>query len=441
MQLSVEKGIYLISLGCPKNQVDSEVLLGDLLQRGWGLVSSPEEADAVVINTCAFLEEAVKEAVETILEMAQRKSPHATLAVLGCLPQRYGKRLLEEMPEVDIWLGSGEFMRLPQLLEEGKKGIWAGEPTYLYDHRSPRVLFNNPHMAYVKIAEGCDHPCTFCLIPKLRGRYRSRWPSSVEEEVRRLGEMEVREVVLVAQDTTSYGRDLGIKEGLEGLLRRLIEVEGVRWIRFLYTYPHPKNFPPSLLELVAGEEKIVPYLDLPIQHVSDRVLRRMGRRTSGREIRGLIETLKEKWPQIHLRGTVMVGFPGEEEEEFKELLSFIEEAEFTHLGAFRYSPEEGTRSYPWKAPSVEVASERYQRVMELQQRISYKRNRGLLGRRVQVLVERKEGRRWVGRTPFQAPEIDGVTYLSGKGMRGGEIVEAEVVEAGPYDLEARVIPS
>ncbi len=441
MQLPEQRGIYLLSLGCPKNQVDSEVLLGDLLQRGWGLVASPEEADVVVVNTCAFLEEAVKEAVEAILEMAQRKSPHATLAVLGCLPQRYGERLLEEMPEVDIWLGSGEFMRLAQLLEDGKRGIWVGEPTYLYDHRSPRVLFNNPYMAYVKIAEGCDHPCTFCLIPRLRGRYRSRRPSSVIQEVRRLGEMGVREVVLVAQDTTFYGRDLGIKGGLEGLLRRLLEVKGVRWIRFLYTYPHPKNFPPSLLELVASEEKIVPYLDLPIQHVNDRVLRRMGRRTSGRDIRRLLETIKGRWPQIHLRGTVMVGFSGEGEEEFEELLDFIEEVEFTHLGAFRYSPEEGTRSYPWEAPPGEVVSERYHRVMELQQKVSYKRNRGLLGRKVQVLVERREGQRWVGRTPFQAPEIDGVTYLSGKGLAEGEIVEAEVVGAGPYDLEARVIPS
>lgn len=432
------KKVYLVSLGCPKNQVDSEVMMGLLLREGWTPAEGPEEADLIVVNTCAFLQEAVSEAVETILEMAELRREGASLVVAGCLPQRYGEEVAKELPEVDLWLGPGDIPKLPQLLRR-RRGFFVGDPNaFLYDRHSPRVLFNSPFVAYVKIAEGCSHRCTFCIIPRLRGRYRSRDPEDVLEEVRALAAQGVKEVVLVAQDTTAYGRDLGLEGGLEALLRRLLEVPGYRWLRFLYTYPHPQDLPQGLLELLAEGGRLVPYLDLPIQHVSDKVLERMQRRTSGKDIRGLVETLKARWPQIALRATVMVGFPGEGEGEFRELMDFVAWAEFTHLGVFRFSAEEGTEAAEM-ADQVppEVAEERYRRLMELQQGISWRKNLEWVGREVEVLVEgaTEEGQP-VGRTPFQAPEIDGVTIVEGPG-KPGEVIPVEITEAGPYDLRGR----
>ena len=432
--------LYLVSLGCPKNQVDSEVMMGMLIRDGWVPVDTPEEADLILVNTCAFLQEAVSEAIETILEMAMRRRRGSKLVVAGCLPQRYGVEVAHEIPEVDLWIGPGDIPSLPRLLRDGKKGFFARDPSaYLYDHRTPRVLFNNPFVAYVKIAEGCSHRCAFCIIPQLRGRYRSRDPRSVVEEVRGLVGRGVKEVVLVAQDTTAYGRDLGFEKGLEGLLEELLKIDNLHWLRFLYTYPHPRNFSRRLLELLASGGSLVPYLDLPIQHVSDRVLRRMRRRTTGRDIRRLIEVIKASCPQIALRATVMVGFPGEGDEDFRELLDFVEEAEFTHLGAFKFSPEEGTEAAAMPdRPPQEVVEERFRAVMELQQGISLRKNREWLGKKVKILVEgTAEGGGLVGRTAFQAPEIDGVTLVEGGG-EPGDFVSATIVDAGPYDLRAKV---
>jgi ribosomal protein S12 methylthiotransferase len=436
--------VFLISLGCPKNQVDSEVLLGLLAHDGLVCTSSVEEADIVIVNTCAFIQEAVQESIEVILELAQAKQRGTInkLIVTGCLPQRYGEGVVSEIPEVDLWTGTGEFPRIPRLLKEGKSKVLIGKPRYLYDHHTPRIITNSPHSAYVKIAEGCSHACTFCLIPQLRGKYRSRELDSVRREVEHLVSGGVVEINLVAQDSTAYGMDRGEKKGLYHLLRALTKIEGVTWIRVFYTYPHPANFPPQLLDMVAGEKNICPYLDIPIQHIDDKILQRMGRRTSGKEIRALIDHIKRDYPAIHLRTTLMVGFPGEGEGEFRDLVSFVRGAEFTHLGVFTYSPEEGTKASRMHGmASPETAEERRARIMELQQGISWKRNTEMIGSTIPVLVDGvsadPEGM-LQGRAAFQAPEIDGVVSLTKGNAHIGDTVMVKITHAEPYDLVGEI---
>jgi len=436
--------VFLISLGCPKNQVDSEVLLGLLANDGFVATPSLDDADVVIINTCAFIQAAVQESIETVLETAQAKGHGRInkLIVTGCLPQRYGEALAREIPEVDLWIGAGEFPRIPQLLRVDSTRVVIGRPRYLYDHHTPRIITNTTHAAYVKIAEGCFHPCTFCLIPQLRGRYRSREMDSVIREVEQLVPRGVVEVTLVAQDTTAYGVDRGEERGLYRLLKELIEIGGLRWIRVLYTYPHPDNFPSQLLEIVAGEERICPYLDIPIQHIDAQILQRMGRKPSGKETRALVNRIKKEYPAIHLRTTLMVGFPGEGAREFKELVDFVREAEFTHLGVFTYSPEEGTKAARMKGrPSTEVAEERRARIMELQQGIAWKKNKAMIGSMVPVLIDgTRAGPKGIlqGRTPFQAPEVDGVVHITKGRATIGEIVTVKITQAGPYDLMGEI---
>jgi ribosomal protein S12 methylthiotransferase len=438
------KKVFLISLGCPKNRVDSEVILGLLADDGLVPTPSLDEADVIIINTCAFIQEAVQESIEAILEAAQAKEKGrgAKLIVTGCLPQRYGEELAREIPQVDLWTGTGEFPQIPRLLMGGESTALIGKPRYLYDHRTPRLITNTPHSVYVKIAEGCSHPCTFCLIPRLRGQYRSRELASVIREVEQLVAGGAVEVILVAQDTTAYGMDVQEKKGLYQLLKELIKVKGLRWIRVLYTYPHPDNFHPPLLEMVAGEEKICPYLDIPIQHIDAKILQRMGRRTSEKETRELINHIKKDYPGIHLRSTLMVGFPGEGEREFGELLAFVREAEFTHLGVFTYSPEEGTKAARMKGRiSSGIAGERAARIMELQQGISWKKNKEMVGSKVPVLIDgisaEAEGG-LQGRTAFQAPEIDGMVYIKKGKAHIGEMVTVKITQAGPYDLRGEI---
>jgi ribosomal protein S12 methylthiotransferase len=437
--------VFLISLGCPKNQVDSEVLLGLLANDGLVCTSSLEEADIVIVNTCAFIQEAVQESIEVILELAQEKKRGAIkkLIVTGCLPQRYGEGVVREIPEVDLWTGTGEFPRIPQLLRKGKSNIAIGKPRYLYDHDTPRIITNSPHSAYVKIAEGCFHPCTFCLIPQLRGRYRSRELDSVFREVEHLVAEGVVEINLVAQDSTAYGMDRREGKGLYHLLRALTKIEGVKWIRVLYTYPHPANFPPQLLDMIAGEERMCPYIDIPIQHIDDKILQLMGRRTLEKEIRALIDHIKSAYPSIHLRTTLMVGFPEEGEEEFRALVNFVREAEFTHLGVFTFSSEEGTTASRIQGMvSSEIAEERRARIMELQQEISWKRNTKMIGSTTPVLIDGvsadPEGI-LQGRTVFQAPEIDGVVLIPKGNANIGETVMVTITEAEPYDLVGEIV--
>ncbi|MGZ3536662.1 MAG: 30S ribosomal protein S12 methylthiotransferase RimO [Thermodesulfobacteriota bacterium] len=438
----MEETVCLVSLGCPKNLVDSEVILGLLSKEGYLLTTDPSMADVLIINTCSFIEEATKEAVETILHLSsfKREGRCRLLIVSGCLPQRYGKVLERELPEVDLFVGTGAFQHLPKFLSRKPRGkSFLSKSTFLYNEKTPRILSTPASTAYLKIAEGCSNACTFCTVPKIRGHYRSRKPRSVLEEARRLTDQGIRELILIAQDTTAYGRDLGEGTNLEKLLENLVQVEGLRWIRMLYSYPKASNFPDGLLELMAQNKKICPYLDLPIQHIDDQILKRMGRRSKAGEIRSLLRKMRAFLPQVSLRSSLIVGFPGEKESQFKALLDFVEEVQFDHLGAFKYSPEAGTPASRLPHPVPEsVKEERLRTLMEVQKEISLKKYQAMVGERRVVLVEgpQREGV-LRGRLQTQAPEIDGSVLLSGK-ARVGDWVEAQITQALPYDLIAKI---
>ena len=439
----MKETVCLVSLGCPKNLVDSEVILGLLSKEGYGLTTDPLRAHILIINTCSFIEAATKEAIETILQFSRLKKedPCRLLIVAGCLPQRYGKVLEKELPEVDFFVGTGAFQNLPKLLsQKPKQKSFITKSTFLYNERTPRILSTPPFIAYLKIAEGCSNACTFCTVPKIRGRYRSRKLPSILKEAERLAKKGVQELILIAQDTTAYGRDLREGANLETLLKNLVKVEGLRWIRILYAYPKSDHFTDGLLELMAQEDKICPYLDLPIQHIDDEMLKRMGRRSKGSEIRSLLKRIRAFLPEVSLRSSLIVGFPGEKKTQFKALLNFVEETEFDHLGAFQYSPEEGTPASRLPHPIPEsVKEERLRTLMEIQKKISFKKYRKLVGQRRVVLVEKTHGEEGVlrGRLNTQAPEIDGSVLLRGK-AQPGDWVEARMTEALPYDLVAQV---
>ena len=439
----MKETVCLVSLGCPKNLVDSEVILGLLSKEDYLLTTDPSMAEIVIVNTCSFIEAATKEAIETILQLSRLKKEGRCrlLVVSGCLPQRYGKVLEKELPEVDYFVGTGAFQNLPKLFSQRpKRKSFLPQSTFLYNEKTPRILSTPSFTAYLKIAEGCSNACTFCTVPKIRGLYRSRKLRSVLKEAERLAGQGVQELILIAQDTTAYGRDLRGGTHLEKLLKNLIKVEGLRWIRFLYSYPKANNFTDGLLELMAQEEKICPYLDLPIQHIDDEILKRMGRRSKGVEIRHLLKKIRTFLPKLSLRSSLIVGFPGEKESQFKALLDFVEETEFDHLGAFKYSPEEGTPAPRLPHPVPEnVKDERLRALMEVQKKISLKKYQEMVGQRRVVLVEGPQRERGVlrGRLQTQAPEIDGSVFLNGK-ARPGDWVEARMTQALPYDLVARI---
>ncbi len=444
----MKETVCLVSLGCPKNLVDSEVILGLLSKEGYFLTTDPARADVLIVNTCSVIEEATKEAIETILHLSnhKREGRCRLLVVSGCLPQRYGRALEEELPEVDLFVGTGAFQNLPKLLsQKPKRRSFLPKSTFLYNERTPRILSTPSSTAYLKIAEGCFNACTFCTVPKIRGSYRSRKLRSVLIEARGLADRGVQEIILIAQDTTAYGRDLGDGTNLEKLLENLVKVEGLRWIRMLYSYPKAGNFPDRLLERMAHEKKICPYLDLPIQHIDDEILKRMGRRSKGGEIRSLLTKVRAFLPEISLRSSLIVGFPGEQESQFKALLDFVEEAQFDHLGAFKYSPEEGTPASRLPHPVPDgMKEERFRALMEVQKRISLKKYQAMVGERRVVLVEGPQRERGIlqGRLQTQAPEIDGSVILNGK-ARVGDWVEVRITQALPYDLVAnieRVLP-
>jgi len=439
----MKESVCLISLGCPKNLVDSEVTLGLLSKEGYRLITDPSKADILIVNTCSFIQDATREAIETILQLTRYKKEGRCrlLAVSGCLPQRYGKSLEKELPEVDLFVGTDTFPELPQLLARRPEGrTFLGQPHFLYDEKTPRILSTPSFIAYLKIAEGCSKTCTFCAVPKIRGPYRSRRLPSVLEEARRLADQGVRELILIAQDTTAYGEDLGDGTTLEKLLKGLVRIEGLRWIRVLYSYPKADYFTDGLLHLIAHEDKICPYLDLPIQHIDDAILRRMGRRTKSREIRSLLQKIRTTLPEISLRTSLIVGFPGEKESQFNALLDFMKEIQFDHLGAFKYSPEEGTAASRLPGPVPEpVKEERLGTLMDLQRKISLKRYQAMVGRRMEVLVEKPDHRKEFsrGRLRTQAPEIDGCVLLKGK-ARPGAWVEARIIRARSYDLVGEI---
>jgi ribosomal protein S12 methylthiotransferase len=433
----------LVSLGCPKNLVDSEVILGLLSKEGYSLTTDPSRAEILIVNTCSFIEEATKEAVETILQLSRLKKEGRCrlLIVSGCLPQRYGKALEKELSEVDLFIGTGAFQNLPKLLSrKQKQRSFVPQTTFLYNEKTPRILSTPPFIAYLKTAEGCSNACTFCTVPKIRGPYRSRKIRSVLKEAKGLADQGVQELILIAQDTTGYGRDLRDGTDLEKLLRNLVKVAGLRWIRILYSYPRADHFTDGFLELIAQEEKICPYLDLPLQHIDDEILRRMGRRSKGAEIRSLLKRIRTFLPGVSLRSSLIVGFPGEKESQFKELLDFVEEAQFDHLGAFKYSREEGTPAskLPHSIPEG-MKEERLRALMEIQKKISLKKYKKMVGQKRVVLVEGPQRERGIlrGRLQTQAPEIDGSVFLNGK-AQPGNWVEARITQALPYDLVAQI---
>ncbi len=374
----------------------------------------------VIINTCSFIREAKEESIATILDMAEAKEKGKCqrLVVTGCLPQRYGSKLLQELPEVDLFLGTDEWGRIADLLPQAAKGElhrkqFIARPTHLYDHRTPRLFTSTPGSVYLKIAEGCSNYCSYCVIPQLRGRLRSRKIASVLQEARQAVSRGVKEINLIAQDITAYGRDFGDETDLTRLLRGLVKVKGLRWIRLLYA--HPGHVTPELIRLMREEEKICRYLDLPLQHIDDHLLRAMNRSVSGSRVRDLIARLRQEIPGITLRTSLMVGFPGETERRFRRLFDFVKESQFEHLGVFRYSKEEGTAAATLKGQvSVKVKEQRYHQIMRLQRKISLRQQKEKIGSRLAVLVNRagtSSGVLWEGRTQGQAPEVDGVTFL------------------------------
>ena len=439
----VKETVCLVSLGCPKNLVDSEVILGLLSKEGYLLATDPLRAEVLVVNTCSFIEEATKEAIETILQLSRLKKEGRCrlLIVSGCLPQRYGEVLEKELPEVDLFVGTGAFQSLPRLLSrKSKRKSFLPKSTFLYNERTPRILSTPPFIAYLKVAEGCSNVCTFCTVPRIRGRFRSRKLRSVQKEAQRLADQGVQELILIAQDTTAYGRDLRDGTNIENLLKNLVKIEGLRWIRILYSYPKIDHFTDGLLELMAQENKICPYLDLPIQHIDDEILKQMGRRSKGAEIRSLLKKIRAFLPEVSLRSSLIVGFPGEKESQFQALTDFVEEVQFDHLGAFKYSPEDETPASRLPHPIPEsVKEERLRTLMEIQKKISLKKYQEVVGQKRVVLVEGSQRERGVlrGRLQTQAPEIDGSVFLHGK-AQPGDWVEARITEALPYDLIGKI---
>ncbi|MFN8092352.1 MAG: 30S ribosomal protein S12 methylthiotransferase RimO [Vicinamibacteria bacterium] len=438
--------VGMVSLGCPKNLVDGEVMLGRLQGAGYGLVADPKQADVIVVNTCAFIETAKQESVDAILEMAREKETGRAkrLVVTGCLTQRYDADLRREIPEIDATLGTGQVEGIVDAVggeATSLAGAGPGLPTWVYDHEQPRVLSTPPWLAYVKISEGCDYTCSFCIIPTLRGRHRSRNVEDVVAEAKALAARGVKEVVLVAQDSTRYGLDHGVRDGLAYLLRRLGRVDGLRWIRVMYAYPATLSDP--ILDAMAAEEKVVKYVDIPLQHASEGVLRRMKRPTGRGNLLGMVERIRERVPGVAIRTSFIVGFPGETEKDFETLLRFVEAAKFDNVGVFTYSDEENTASYdlPNRVPA-RVKQARRRKLMSLQKKISARKNRARVGERLTVLVEGTHADSdllLTGRSAGQAPEIDGQVILNDGTAEPGSFVTAEVTEAHPYDLVARIV--
>jgi ribosomal protein S12 methylthiotransferase len=491
--------VGFVSLGCPKNLVDSEVMMGLLERGGAEITSHADEADVIVVNTCSFIDTAKQESVNTILEMAKHKTEGRArkLVVAGCLVERYRQEIQKNIPEVDAVVGTGELEHIlaaagielgaepaandspfvilnsgstaiseSQALKSGmraarpegearqaagrfSRGEWDGAiadlPNYLYDETTPRVLATPKASAYIKIAEGCDHPCSFCIIPQLRGKFRSRHFESVIAEARKLAAGGVREITLIGQDTTCYGEDLGLKDGLALLLERMAQIDELRWVRFLYAYPN--KITGRLLETIAQNEKICSYIDVPLQHASPEVLKRMKRGAGSEIFLKSIEKMRRAIPNLTLRTSFIVGFPGETERDFLELCAFVGEAEFDWLGVFSYSDEEGSAAHHLEGnvPRREIEARR-RKLMAIQRRISKRNKRKLVGRQYEVLAlgpSEETDLLWEGRAEMHAPEIDGKLFINDFGdhdaLVPGEFYRCEITEAHDYDLVARVI--
>src|SRR5712671_2415641 len=470
--------VGFVSLGCPKNLVDSEVMMGMLVHAGAELTSAAADADVIVVNTCSFIGSAQQESIDTILEMARHKTNGQAkkLVVAGCLVERFRDEILKNIPEVDAVVGTGELDRILSAAgvaatnttpspfniltsrpegdhrrQQGRfaRDSWDGAiadlPNYLYDEATPRVLATPGYTAYIKIAEGCDHPCTFCIIPQLRGQFRSRRFESVIAEAERLAQSGVREITLIGQDTTCYGEDLGLKDGLALLLEKLAGIEGLRWIRFLYAYPN--KITSRLLETIAAHDNICSYIDVPLQHASAATLKRMKRGGSGDIFLRTIEKMRRLIPGVTLRTSFIVGFPGETEEEFEELCDFVREAEFDWMGSFAYSDQDGATAFALdeKLPQREIERRR-KHLMQIQRGISKRKKKTLRGKEFDVLLEgtsEESDLLLEGRSPMHAPEIDGKLYIADvpEGLKPvpGDFYRCAITETHDYDLVARIV--
>ena len=490
--LEQPKKVGFVSLGCPKNLVDSEVMMGLLATNGAQITARAEEADIIVVNTCSFIDTAKQESVDTILEMAAHKATGRAkkLIVAGCLVERYRNEIQKNIPEVDAVVGTGELeailaasgieprpsngnspfviLNSSSASQELKSGLadraegaareeagrfsraeWAGAvadlPNYLYDETTPRILATPKYSAYIKIAEGCDHPCSFCIIPQLRGKFRSRRFESVVAEAERLAKQGVKEITLIGQDTTCYGEDLGMKDGLAQLLERLAQIEELQWVRFLYAYPN--KITKRLLETIAAHPKIPNYIDVPLQHSSANVLKRMKRGAHADIFLKSMGEMRRTIPDLTLRTSFIVGFPGETEKDFEQLCEFVKAAQFDWLGVFSYSDEEGAKAFALdeKVEPREIERRR-KKLMQLQKQISRKKRKALVGRELDVILEgpsEETDLLWEGRTAMHAPEIDGKVYINDfaehDNVEAGQVYRCEIVEAHEYDLVARLL--
>ena len=439
--------VSLVSLGCPKNLVDAEVMLGHLPADRYSIITDESLAEVIIVNTCAFIREAKEESVDTILEVADRKTTGRCklLVVSGCLSQRYQEELAAELPEVDLFVGTADAPRIVELLDQRLQGQGPrqsiGLPDFLYDHTTPRALSSPYYTAYVKIAEGCANHCSYCVIPSIRGTLRSRSIPSLVAEVETLVAGGVKEINLIAQDVTAFGADRDDGANLVELLEQLVKIDGLHWLRLLYAYPDGIN--DSLLELMAREPKICRYLDVPIQHIDDRVLTAMNRRVDAAGIRALLGRIRHFLPDVTLRTSLIVGFPGESDDQFRRLLAFVEEGHFERLGVFRYSREEGTPAAAMaEQVPARVRQARYRRLMKAQSRVSFRKNRALIGQIEPVLVEGYSEETELllkGRSVRQAPDVDGQVYITAGQANIGDIVRLRITDSTEYDLIGAIV--
>ena len=440
------KKILFISLGCDKNLVDSEVMLGILADRGFEMTDTEDDADIIIINTCCFINDAKEESINTILEMAEYKKtgPCKALIVTGCLAQRYKQEIVDEIPEVDAVIGTSKYDEIFDAVDQALKGshfLDVDDLDRLPSVPGKRILTTGGHYAHLKIAEGCDKHCTYCIIPKILGNYRSVPMEQLLAEAASLAEQGVKELILVAQETTLYGVDLYGKKSLHILLQELAKIKGIRWIRILYCYP--EEIYPELIETIKNEKKVCHYLDMPIQHASDAILKRMGRRTTKAQLKETVSLLRKEIPDIVLRTTLIAGFPGETQEQHEELMEFVDEMEFERLGVFAYSPEENTpaASMPDQIPE-EIKEERRDAILELQQEIAFDKAADMVGRTLYAMIEGKvaDEPAYVARTYADSPDIDGYVFVNtGEMLMSGDFVKVKITGSAEYDLIGELV--
>lgn len=433
------KKVSIITLGCAKNTNDTENLTGLLKKKGYGIAENPEEADTIVVHTCSFIEAAKKESVQTILDAAKFKNDQKQLIVSGCMVQQHGKEMLEELPEVDAFLGTGQLTQIPDLIEKPRsRFLDRRDPGGLTDPDAPRELSTKGAMAYLRLSEGCSHPCSFCVIPKLRGGLQSRPEAIVLREARALAQKGIEELVVIGQDTGEWGKDIYGDKKLPDLLHKLRQVEGVRWIRLMYM--HPFSFTPEMLDVMAESPEIFPYLDMPLQHIDNDVLTSMKRHMGEGNLRRLVETVRKKLPQASLRTTFIVGYPGETDAQFEKLNQFVKEGHFNYLGAFTYSQEENTPAGVSKDQIPEDVKENRQQTIQASYFDSaHKQGQKRIGSVETVAIEETEGDSVIGRTRMEAPEIDAIVRLPAKSARGGRFVKAKITGYDSFELSAEAV--